>query len=274
MSVLRGLVTPHSVFLVSSTTSPSQLRSGKPGLWQVQVSRLLRSPAPAPRWPWPRLGLAHCSPWAGRRWTPSSLPWSHTHSGQHLPGTSTLLGFGQSQLGSRMSSLHSGTQVKPPSSHWQRILQWGWKVSPSRYRRPFTSQLPSSSPPAEEKPDPHSGPPTFPWARPCQPHPAHGVSAELAQILLGTRALRHLCTAKGLQPAIGTPSLLPGCRGIRGKTVWRTTSWHRNCGDTGLVGAPTLLFISYGAWPSDFTSCLSFLICKMGYNGTYFTGLW
>lgn len=121
----------------------------------ISPSVLARGKPHPPGWPWPRPGPTQHSPWAGRGRTPSSLPWSHTHSGQHLPGTSTLLGCGQSQLGSRTSSLHRGTQVKPPSSHWQRIRQWGWKVSPSRYRRPFTSQLPSSSPPAEEKPDPH-----------------------------------------------------------------------------------------------------------------------
>lgn len=34
-------------------------------------------------------------------------------------------------------------------------------------------------------------------------------------------------------------------------------------------------FISYGPWPSDFTSsCFSFLTCEMGDNGTDFTGLW
>lgn len=105
-------------------------------------------------------------PWAGRGWVPSSPPRSHTHSGQHLPGTSTLRGCGQSQLGSRTSSLHSGTQVKPPSSQWQRILQWGWKVSPSWYTRPFTSQLPSSSPQrhrAPRPPGPALGWQTRPW---------------------------------------------------------------------------------------------------------------
>lgn len=79
------------------------------------------------------------------RWITGVTPWSHTHSGQHFPGTCILLGRGQSQLGSRTSSLHSGRQVKPPSSQRHRTLQLGLKVSPSRYLRPFTSQLPSSS---------------------------------------------------------------------------------------------------------------------------------
>lgn len=84
-------------------------------------------------------------PCAVERWIAGVTPWSHTHSGQHLPGTCILLGRGQSQLGSRTSSLHSGRQVKPPSSQRHRTLQLGLKVSPSRYLRPFTSQLPSSS---------------------------------------------------------------------------------------------------------------------------------
>lgn len=85
------------------------------------------------------------SPCAVELWIAGVTLWSHTHSGQHLPGTRILLGCGQSQLGSRTSSLHSGRQVKPPSSQRHRTLQLGLKVSPSRYLRPFTSQLPSSS---------------------------------------------------------------------------------------------------------------------------------
>lgn len=62
-------------------------------------------------------------------------------------------------------------------------------------------------------------------------------------------------------PRRSSRSPSPASPGARGKTVWCTASWHRRCGDTGLVGAPTLLFISYGAWPSDFTSSyLGFLI--------------
>jgi hypothetical protein len=93
----------------------------------------------------PGLPRTH-SPWAEEGWIAGCITaWSHTHSGQHLPGTCILLGRGQSQLGSRTSSLHSGRQVKPPSSQRHKTLQLGLKVSPSRYLRPFTSQLPSSS---------------------------------------------------------------------------------------------------------------------------------
>lgn len=103
-------------------------------------------------------------PWARRGCTPGPAPWSHTHSGQQRPGTSTLLGRGQSRLGSRTSSGHSGTQVKPPSSQRQRSRQWGWKVSPSRYTRPFTSQRPSSSPQRHTAPrPPGTGWQTRPW---------------------------------------------------------------------------------------------------------------
>lgn len=149
----------------------------------------LRGPPPRP----PRPALY--SPLAGRGWG------SHTHSGQHLPGTSTLLGCGQSQLGSRTSSLHRGTQVKPPSSQRQRILQWGWKVSPSRYRRPFTSQLPSSSPPGEQKAHPPSVTRDFSLGRTASGRVPHRVlSAELVQIRPGRLCPYRTWAAGGSSP--------------------------------------------------------------------------
>lgn len=151
-------------------------------------------------------------------WIARVTPWPHTHSGQHLPGTCILLGRGQSQLGSRTSSLHSGRQVKPPSSQRHKILQLGLKVSPSRYLRPSTSQLPSSSSTAQGG---ERGPAQGPKVRAPDPNPVPS-------------------------PLLNTP--LPH---------WPPPSSARQREASGsLAWAPALYFLSYG--PSNFTSCLHF----------------
>lgn len=65
---------------------------------------------------------------------------SHSHSSQHLPGTLTRLGMGQSGLGSRTSMEQRGTQPTAPSRQVHWYLQLLWKDSPLLYTMPPNTQ--------------------------------------------------------------------------------------------------------------------------------------